>query len=168
MKIECNVKLTVALLFDFLYFHASHTLGGFLVQFTGVIFVGLFIYNGNSVLLGLALILLLSTPSAQFGNASKLMRTNEILREPILYVFTNSGIRMETKKGKEEAAWKNIFKVAGSGKSLFFYTSKANAFVIPKKNLEGKEEDLIRLVKDHLPPEKTAPLRSSFRYRKYF
>ena len=154
MNIKCRAELTTGLIYDYLYAHASSTVGGYILLVTGAVFIGLYIYSQKAVMLGVALILLLYFPSRYLMQAYRLKRTAPAFSAPIEYEFNKAGVRMKTVKAKELAPWERIFRVDCSRKSFFFYTSPANAFIVPFQALSGKEENLLSLLADSLPAEK--------------
>ncbi|MDD3368465.1 MAG: YcxB family protein [Lachnospiraceae bacterium] len=165
MHYKCEVNMTTGLIFDYLLTHTSATPGGFFMEFAGMCFLGLYVYTGESIAMGIAAMLILYFPLTLYMQARKQKTAIPAFQSTIYYEFNDKGVDITTGKKKEHAAWKSIYKVTCSRKSIFIYTTKKSACVVPFASIRGNDDKIVRLISKNLPYMRIKGLGHRFKYR---
>lgn len=167
-----DIKITDKDMYRFNLYHTYHTFNGIISVVVGIfVFVVLFFVRERLtptdvllyIVLGVAL--LLYSPITLLMRSKAQVAASEVLQNTLSYEFNDDGVLVSTSVVLEEGAensallsWKDIYKIVETKGQLLIYSSRVNAYVIPKEQLGDALADL----KDYIK-ERTDDFRLSFK-----
>lgn len=71
----------------------------------------------------------------------------------VRYQITNKGLNVKRDNQQKTVPWTGLYRVVGNKRVVAFFTSKANAYIIPVVTLKdaGVIDELIPLMKENIP-----------------
>ena len=154
MKVEFDVKITAADLYDYMLSHTYNSFSGLFGSVVGALFVVMYFYVGYFLYLIAGVVILLYIPCSLFMRAHKQVALNEAFKKPLHYVLTDEGVTVSQDENEMFQEWDVVYKAKSTNRSLLIYTSKVNAWIFPKKDLGKDKEAVIRLISAHVAPDK--------------
>lgn len=153
-KINFRVKIGVMDLFRFLMHYNYKNAGGIIGIGISVVCLGYLIYsfphNSNMTNLLLLLIGLLFTviqPLMLLKKAAVQVVKNPAFREYLEYEVGEEGIKVCQNGLEQKVLWQDIYKIVENKKQMLIYTSRVNACIWPKdqveKNLQQIKENIL-------------------------
>lgn len=157
MQVELKVSITVKELFNFIIKHTYSTFSGYIGVVISACALFGFIATFNNevvtiqyklVLIFTALLFTVIQPLTIYLKAKKQVEQNEAINKPLEYVFNDAKIKVSQGDESVEYDWNQVIKVTSSKISIFVYTSRYRALILPRDNFaEGdisKLRDLVR------------------------
>ena len=154
MKLEFDIEISAADLYDFMLYHTYTGFSGLFGTVIGALFVIYFTMTGVWYYLAAGLLIIFYIPCSLFMRAKKQALTNNFFKKPIHYSLSDEGIRVTQDEYDMTLPWDKIVKAVASGRSIFLYTSKVNAWIFPKHILTTHKNDLIQMVSEYVAPDK--------------
>lgn len=155
MKIEFDVKITAADLYDYMLAHTYSGFSGLFGSIVGALII--LVYFSMEApfyyLIG-GVVILLYVPCSLFLRAHKQAATNDFFKKPLHYVLTDEGVTVSQGEDEMFQEWEVVYKARSTNRSLLVYTSKVNAWIFPKKDLGKDKEAVIQLISAHVTPDK--------------
>lgn len=157
MKLELDVKLTEK---DMYRFNMYHIYSGFQGIFSIIIAILIFVVAGVTwgniektysilyILFGI--VFLLYMPLALKLKSKQQLASNSGLRESLHYIFDETGIHVSQNGETADLEWKQVYKMVATGSNVLIYSSRINAFVIPRAVLGEQYEPLKQLAESKL------------------
>ena len=149
-KIEFEIKITASDLYNYMMKHLYSGMQGIISIIVGVIVIALFIMTKYPLYLILAIVVLGYLPWALFLKSRQQALSNPSFKQPLKYTLVDNGVTVSQGEVSETQAWKYIYKVKSSKRSIFVYTSPINACIFPRKQLGDKEKEVIAYIKKHV------------------
>ncbi len=149
-----DVKITAGILYDYMLYHTYTGTSGLVGNCMGALMVVLFFYNGNILALIGGLVVLAYTPWTLFLKSRQQMVRTASFKEPLHYELEDEGIRVSQGEETLLLAWDGLYKAVSTRQSIIVYTSKVNACIFPRKDLDGQVVEVIRMLSEHMPPSK--------------
>ncbi len=149
-----DVKMTSGILYDYMLYHTYTGPSGLLGNCMGALMVVLFFYNGNIPALIGGLVVLAYTPWTLLLKSKQQMLRTASFNEPLHYELSAEGIRISQGDDTLLLEWDGLHKAVSTRQSIIVYTSKANACIFPRKDLDGQAIEVIRMLSEYLPPAK--------------
>jgi len=155
MRVEFDVKITAADLYDYMLSHTYSGFSGLFGSIVGALFIILYLGTRTQILyLFAGVVILLYIPCSLFMRAHKQVALNETFKKPLHYVLTDEGVTVSQGENEMFQEWDVVYKAKSTNRSLLVYTSKVNAWIFPKRDL-GKDKDaVIQLISAHVAPNK--------------
>ena len=155
MKVEFDVQITAADLYDYMLAHTYSGFSGLFGSIVGALFIVWYFAMGTQLYyLAAGVIILIYTPCSLYMSAKKQAATNEFFKKPLHYTLTDEGVTVTQEDYEMFHEWNIIYKAKSTNRSLLLYTSKVNAWIFPRKAL-GKDKDaVIQLISNHVSPSK--------------
>ena len=154
MKVEFDVKITAADLYDYMLSHTYSGFSGLFGSIVGALFIVMYFSVGYFLYLLAGVVILLYVPCSLFLRAHKQVALNEAFKKPLHYVLTDEGVTVSQGENEIFQEWDVVYKAKSTNRSLLIYTSKVNAWIFPKRDL-GKDKDaVIQLISLHVAPDK--------------
>ena len=170
MNLEFDIKLQEKDLFRFNMYHSYHKAGTWVFTFIGlailvISFTTMDEITANYTMLywACSLLLIFYTPINLKTTAKLRMRQNNSLSKTLHYVFSDEGIRVsfaetENEEDAERAAdtvvaWNELYRLIETKTQILIYTSRINASVLPKAQIEDMNT-LRELFKKNLEPHR--------------
>ncbi len=155
MKVEFDVKITAADLYDYMLSHTYSGFSGLFGSIVGALFIILYVSMKTQILyLFAGVVILLYIPCSLFLRAHKQVALNETFKKPLHYVLTDEGVTVSQGENEMFQEWDVVYKAKSTNRSLLVYTSKVNAWIFPKKDLGKDKEAVIQLISAHVAPNK--------------
>lgn len=152
--IEFDVHIKASDLYDYMMRHTYNSFSGILGSVLGALMVIAGIAMNGWLMVIAGIVLLCYLPWTLFLKSRQQMLANPAFKEPLHYVLDDEGIHVSQKDTEEMQQWDNIVKAVSTGKSLIVYTSKMNACIFPRRDLEDKTALVIQVLSAHLPAKK--------------
>ena len=158
MDIEFDITLTPK---DMYRFNMYQTYTGFQGWFSVIISVFLFVVAGLTfgevtgtrtllyVLLGI--LFLIYMPVTLYLRSKHNIAVSEVLKHPLHFTVGEKGFTVSQKEESAELPWEQIYKMVGTKSNVLVYSSRINAYIIPRAQLGDKYADLAELGKEKLP-----------------
>ena len=154
MKVEFDVKITAADLYDYMLSHTYNSFSGLFGSVVGAMFVVMYFYVGYFLYLIAGVVILLYIPGSLFLRAHKQVALNEAFKKPLHYVLTDEGVTVSQGENEMFQEWDVVYKAKSTNRSLLIYTSKVNAWIFPKRDLGKDKEAVIQIISAHVAPDK--------------
>lgn len=154
MKVEFDIKITAADLYDYMLAHTYSGFSGLFGSIVGALFIVYAVSEGVWYYLAAGIVILLYIPCSLFMRAKKQAATNDFFKQPIHYTLTDEGVTVTQGEYEMTQPWAIVVKAASTNRSLLLYTSKVNAWIFPKRDLAEKREDVIQMISTHVAPDR--------------
>lgn len=155
MKIEFDVHITAADLYDYMLSHTYSGFSGLFGSIVGALFIIWYFSMGAQIYYLVAgVIILLYIPASLYKRAKTQAVTNEFFKKPLHYTLTDEGVTVTQGEYEMFQEWSIVYKAKSTNRSLLIYTSKINAWIFPKKDLGKDKEAVIQLISAHVAPDK--------------
>ncbi len=154
MKVEFDVKITAADLYDYMLAHTYSGFSGLFGSVVGALFIVMYFSVGYFLYLIAGVVILLYIPCSLFMRAHKQVALNEAFKKPLHYVLTDEGVTVSQGESEMFQEWDVVYKAKSTNRSLLIYTSKVNAWIFPKRDLGKDKEAVIQLISAHVAPDK--------------
>ena len=154
MRVEFDVKITAADLYDYMLSHTYSGFSGLFGSIVGALFIIMYFSVGYFLYLIAGAVILLYIPCSLFLRAHKQVALNEAFKKPLHYVLTDEGVTVSQGENEMFQGWDVVYKAKSTNRSLLIYTSKVNAWIFPKRDLGKDKEAVIQLISAHVAPNK--------------
>lgn len=150
MELELDIKIDAKVLYDYMLHHTYGSFQGVLGTAIGALMIIGFISTQYVIWLIGGLVLLAYLPWSLFLRSKQQMINTPAFQEPLHYRITEQGVEISQNEKKEFQSWEQMVKATSTRKSIILYTSKVNASIFPRKDLEEKEVLLIEMISKHM------------------
>ena len=154
MRVEFDVKITAADLYDYMLSHTYSGFSGLFGSIVGALFIIMYFSVGYFLYLIAGAVILLYIPCSLFLRAHKQVALNEAFKKPLHYVLTDEGVTVSQGEDEMFQEWDVVYRAKSTNRSLLIYTSKVNAWIFPKRDLGKDKEAVIQLISAHVAPNK--------------
>ena len=152
--VELDVKIEAGDLYDYMLMHTYSSASGVLGSAVGALLILLALGTQRWAFIVLGIILLLYLPWTLFIKSRRQVLTNPSFQKPLHYVLDDAGITISQGEDSVQYPWEELYKAVSTGRSIIVYTSKVNATIFPKKQMEDKRSGVIEMISTHMPPNK--------------
>jgi len=152
--VNLTVKIEAGDLYDYMLMHSYSSPAGVVGSAFGALLIFFALATRQWMFLVLGAVMLLYLPWTLFIKSRRQILSNPSFQEPLQYTLDDDGLTIS--QGEEEAcmAWADMYKAVSTGRSIILYTSRVNATIFPRRQLEGREAAVIEMISTHLPPAK--------------
>lgn len=152
--VELDIKIEAGDLYDYMLMHHYNSPSGIMGSTLGAVMVVAAVMSGKWILLVGGIALLLYLPWTLFIKSRQQVLGNPVFKKPLHYVLDEEGIHISQGEETTSQAWDNMVKAVSTGRSIIVYTTRVNATIFPKKQLEDKKTSVIEMISTHMPPAK--------------
>lgn len=152
--LELDVKIEAGDLYDYMLMHTYGSAAGVIGSTFGALIILLAVATQRWAFLVLGAILLLYLPWTLFVKSKRQILTNPSFKQPLHYLLDENGITISQGEDSVQYLWDELYKAVSTGRSIIVYTSRVNATIFPKRQMEDKKEDVIKMISTHMPPQK--------------
>lgn len=152
--VELDVKIEAGDLYDYMLMHTYSSASGVLGSTVGALLILLALGTQRWAFIVLGIILLLYLPWTLFIKSRRQVLTNPSFQKPLHYVLDDTGITISQEEDSVQYPWEELYKAVSTGRSIIVYTSRVNATIFPKKQMEDKRAGVIEMISTHMPPNK--------------
>lgn len=152
--VELDVKICAGDLYDYMLRHAYNSASGLLGSAFGAVFILFALSTKQWLFLVFGIVLLLYLPWSYFIKSRQQALNNPAFKLPLHYVLDEKGLTVSQGEESGTIAWKDMVKAVSTSRSIILYTSKINATIFPKSQMEDKKAAVIEMISTHMPPAK--------------
>lgn len=152
--IELDVKIEAGDLYDYMLRHTYSSAAGVMGSTFGALLILLAIATERWAFIVLGAVLLLYLPWTLFIRSRKQVLSNPSFQKPLHYMLDDTGITISQEEDSVQYPWEELYRVVSTGKSIIVYTSRVNATIFPKRQMEDKKSAVIEMISTHMPPNK--------------
>ena len=155
MKIEFDVQMTTAKMYDYMLRHTFTSFGGIIGEALGVILVaGFFVSETNKWLYLVAgMVCLFYQPIALYYRSKLQVSRNEVFKKPLHYMLDDAGITVKSGENEDSMSWDKLYRAVSTNRSIIVYTNRYNACIFPKEDLGPKKDEVIKAISTHMDPK---------------
>lgn len=154
MEVEFDVQIKAGDLYDYMLRHTYTGLSGILGTLVGILLFLNYLINGGFISAIIGFVVVFYLPWTLFIKSQKQIAANPAFREKLHYKMTEEGVIISQGKLEEKQEWRNIVKAVSTQKSIILYTSKVNASIFPRRDLEDKIPYIVEMISTHMPANK--------------
>lgn len=157
MTTEFDVTITSKDMYRFNMYHAYH---GFQGIFATVIGILVLIVAGATfgkiemmytvLYFVFGLIFLIYVPVSLYMRSKQQILSSEVLRQSLHYKVDEEGVHVSQNDQTADLLWNQIYKVVSTKSNLLIYSSRVNAYVIPRNAISKEYETVAQLATKHL------------------
>lgn len=157
MTTEFDVTITSKDMYRFNMYHAYH---GFQGIFATVIGILVLIVAGATfgkietmytvLYFVFGLIFLIYVPVSLYMRSKQQILSSEVLRQSLHYKVDEEGVHVSQNDQTADLLWNQIYKVVSTKSNLLIYSSRVNAYVIPRNAISKEYETVVQLAAKHL------------------
>ncbi len=156
-SIKFDVKVGVKELYFFLLHYNYASVNGAISLLLSLVSLGVFVFRlqyewstSNWFFLAIGLLFTVVQPVLLLKMAVTQKIKNPSMNDPLEYELREDGILLRQNDLEQLAPWDGIAKVVENKKQILVYTSRVNACIWPKKQLEEQKEELKLYVSEHV------------------
>ncbi len=179
MELEFDINITPGVLYDYMLSHMYRTPSGIIGAAVGALMIIAFCMTLKPPYLIVGIVIIAYVPWTLFIKSRQQYLANPAYKKPLHFKMDDDGITVSQRENttvsqedgdgtdsspavKEDAAgadsssvsWADVYKAVSSPSSILIYTGKANAFMLPKKDLGDKKTAVIQMISTHVEPSK--------------
>ena len=157
MPIQFDIKITDKDMYRFNMHHAYTGFQGIFATVIGIlVLVVAFLtkgdvetlYTGLYILIGI--IFLIYMPVSLWLRSKRQILVSPVLKETLHYSLDDAGIHVTVGEQTADLEWKMIYKMISTKSNLLIYSSRINAYVIPRVQLGEQYEAVKQLAAQKL------------------
>lgn len=158
MKVEFDVTLKAQDLFRFNMYQTYTGIHGIISILIGlIVFViaGITGQNGSYAYMILyifiGIVILFYIPLTLWTRAKHTIKTNEVLANPLHYTISGKSVTVTQGGETGELLWDQIYKMISTKHQVLIYSSRINAYVIPREQLGDLYAQVRQIAEQQLP-----------------
>ena len=97
------------------------------------------------------IIFLVYMPVSLWMRSKRSLAASEVLRNTLHYEVGEKGFTVSQGEASAELLWEQIYKMTATKSNVLVYSSRINAYVIPREQLGDKYADLAKIANEKLP-----------------
>ncbi len=157
MSVEFDVAITDKDMYRFNLYHAYHGFQGVLATVVGFwLFVMAAVTFGKvsgvntAMYVVFGIVFLAYVPGSLYLRSKRQIASSEILRRPLHYKIDGQGVHVSQDGQAADLEWKQIYKVVSTKSNLLIYSSRVNAYVIPREAIREEYGEIVSLAIGHM------------------
>lgn len=157
MSAEFEVKLTDKDMYRFNLYHAYHGFQGIIATLVGVwvLIMAAITFGKVSVMytilyLVFGVVFLVYVPVSLYLRSKRQIQASAVLKQALRYRVDDDGIHVFQGEETADLQWKQIYKIVATKSNLLIYSSRVNAYVIPREAVGDQYETVVGLAVNHL------------------
>lgn len=152
--VELDIKIKAGDLYDFMLMHSYNSPSGMMGSILGALMIIVSLSTKYWILLIGGIVLLLYLPWVLFIKSRQQIMNSPVFKEPLHYVLDENGITISQGETSTTQSWEDMVKAVSTSRSIIVYTTRVNATIFPKSQLEDKKTSVIEIISTHMPPKK--------------
>lgn len=155
MEVEFDITVTCGSLYDYLLHYTYTSMQGLVGTAAGALFLVKFAYSRQILFLIYGVLILAYLPVSLYLRA-KQQSLSPVFKKPIHYKLTEEGVEISQGDEVQSQGWDVFYKAGATMGSLLLYTTKRNATIFPKRQLQKQnvQEKVMEMISTHMPPKK--------------
>lgn len=152
--VELDIKIEAGDLYDYMMMHTYSSASGVMGSAVGALLILLAIATNRWAFIVFGVVLLLYLPWTLFVRSRRQVLSNPSFQKPLHYLLDETGITISQGEDSVQYLWEELYKAVSTGRSIIVYTSRVNATIFPKRQMEDKKASVIEMLSTHMPPNK--------------
>ena len=152
--VELDVKIEAGDLYDYMLMHTYNSAAGIMGTAFGAILILLAVGTQRWAFIALGAVVMLYLPWTLFVRSRRQVLSNPSFQKPLHYVLNEEGLTISQGEDSVQYLWEEMHKAVSTGRSIILYTSRVNATLFPKRQMEDKKTDVIEMISTHMTPGK--------------
>ena len=157
MSAEFEVTISDKDMFRFNVYHAYHGFQGVIATLAGIwvlVMAGLtfgkveILYTILYTILGI--VFLVYVPGSLYLRSKQQMSSSEVLKRALNYKIDDAGVHVSQGDQTADLEWKQIYKMVSNKNQILIYSSRVNAYIIPKEAVLEQYQTIVGLAVNHL------------------
>lgn len=157
MSAEFEVIISDKDMFRFNVYHAYHGFQGVIATLAGIwvlVMAGLtfgkveILYTILYTILGI--VFLVYVPGSLYLRSKQQMSSSEVLKRALNYKIDDTGVHVSQGDQTADLEWKQIYKMVSNKNQILIYSSRVNAYIIPKEAVLEQYQTIVGLAVNHL------------------
>ena len=157
MKLEFDVNMTTAKLYDYMLSHTMRSFSGLVAEILGIFLVAcsfMMTTGYRWMYFAAGIVVIFYLPVSLYFAAKRQMLTNPVFKEVLHYTLDDEGIRIKVNDQEDSQSWEGMHRARSTGRSIIIYTNRINACIFPKEDLGDKLSLAIKIISTHMPAGK--------------
>lgn len=157
MTAEFDVAITSKDMYRFNMYHAYHGFQGIFATIIGifVLIVAIITYGKIDIMYTIlyvvfGVVFLVYVPVSLYMHSKQQILSSEVLRHALHYKVDEEGVHVSQNDQTADLPWNQIYKVVSTKSNLLIYSSRVNAYVIPRETIGADYETVAKLAEKHL------------------
>lgn len=155
MSTEFDIKLTENDMYAFNMYHAYTSMQGLLPVILGIAVLAISIFSGNFegqqsryLYMLIGIVFLVYVPFSLRIRAKRVIHMDPVLSKTIHYNICDEGVVVTAESGESATLeWQYVYKAISTKKLILIFSSRVNAYIIPKCQVEDKIPEIYEIVK---------------------
>lgn len=152
--VDLDVKIEAGDLYDYMLMHTYSSAAGVMGTAFGAVLILLALGTQRWAFIALGVLLILYLPWTLFVKSRRQVLSNPSFQKPLHYVLDDQGLTISQGEDSVQYLWEEMHKAVSTGRSIILYTSRVNATLFPKRQIEDKKTNVIEMISTHMPPSK--------------
>lgn len=152
--VELDVKIEAGDLYDYMLMHTYNSAAGIMGTAFGAVLILLAVGSQRWAFIALGAVVILYLPWTLFVKSRRQVLSNPSFQKPLHYVLDEEGLTISQGENSVRYLWEEMHKAVSTGRSVILYTSRVNATLFPKRQMEDKKTYVIEMISTHMPPDK--------------
>lgn len=157
MPIELDVKITEKDMYHFHMYHMYHSFTGWFSVLISIMAFALAVLTWGKLELTYTIlytlfgvIFLFYFPLTLKTRAKRQIAQSEALKGTLHYKIDDAGVEVSFQEESALLEWKQIYKMVSTRQNVLIYSSRVNAYILPKEIIGGAYGNLTELAGKHL------------------
>lgn len=158
MKTEFDITLSGKDMYRFALYHAYTGLQGIvsiLIAVLCLIAAGA-AYGARgpayaALYAGFGILFLVYVPANLYLRSKRQIQASDVLKNALHYVVDEAGIHASQNEASADLPWEQVYKAVSTASNVLIYSSRINAYIIPKSQIAHEYESLREIARQHLP-----------------
>lgn len=157
MSAKFEVTITEKDMYRFNMYHAYHSFQGIFATVIGLLVFAVAIATRGRVpgmytvlYMVFGLVFLVYLPGSLYLRSKQQIHTSEVLKNALSYQVDEEGIHVSQEAQTATLAWNQIYKIVSTKHNLLIYSSRVNAYVIPRTVIKEEYQTVAALAAEHL------------------
>lgn len=156
MKIEFDVTMTTAKMYDYMLRHMMTSFQGIVGEMIGILLIIGYIMTAKWVYLIAGIVVIVYLPVTLYLKAKRQVMLNPVFKEPLHYTLDDEGVKVKSGDSEESLPWSAMYKATSSLRTIILYTNKINACLFPKEDLGDDKNEVIKIISTHMDPKRVS------------
>lgn len=153
MKIDFDVHMTTAKMYDYMLRHTFTSFAGIIGEALGLILVAGFFVTDKWLYLIAGVICVFYQPVALYYRSMLQVKKNEVFKTALHYTLDETGVTVASGENTDSMTWDKMYKAVSTNRSIILYTNRYNACIFPKDDLGAQKDEVIKMICTHMDPK---------------
>ncbi len=157
MSAEFEIKITDKDMYRFNLYHAYHGFQGIMATVVGIwvlimaaMTFGKVTAMYTALYIVFGIVFLLYVPGSLYLRSKSQIASSDVFKQALRYRIDDAGVHVSQGEDTADLEWKQIYKMVSTKSNLLIYSSRVNAYVIPREAIKSQYQTVVGLAVSHL------------------